>query len=155
MHGLFVATHVGGGAAGLLLGLLAAALPKRAGWHPRAGLGYQGAVALVCVSAFGLIALHPAVWWLGVIAVATEAAAVGGWVYRPSRRPDRVSRHIRFMGASYISLLTAFAVVNIGSPVAWVLPTALGSPVILAATRRAHSTTQSRPSRPLQGTRAS
>ena len=41
------------------------------------------------------------------------------------------------MCGSYISLVTALLVVNWGSPLAWILPTVVGSPLIAVTSRRA------------------
>lgn len=128
--------HVAGGCAGLALGLVALALPKRPGGHPRVGLAYQAAVAVTCVTALVLAGANPSVWWLAPVAAATWAAALRGWVVRRAARPGWVPRHLRLMGGSYIALVTAFLVVNTGGLWAWVLPTVLGSPLLhLAAAR--------------------
>ena len=100
--------------------------------------------AALCLSAVGLAALHPAVWWLGVIGVMTMAAAVGGWWVRRRRFDGWVVWHINLMCGSDISFVTAFFVVNLGlgSVVAWAAPTVVGSPLIARAMIRA---TRARP----------
>lgn len=136
--GLLV-VHILSGSLGLLVGPAAMIAPKRPGWHPRLGLAYQALVAALCVSAVGLAVEKPALWWLGVIAAATWAAALTGWWTRRRRFPGWVLWHIGLMCGSYISLVTAFLVVNLGlaSVVAWVAPTVIGSPLIALATVRA------------------
>jgi hypothetical protein len=128
--------HVAGGSAGLALGLVALALPKRPAGHPRVGAAYQAAVAVTCTTAVALAVVNPSVWWLGLVALATWAAALRGWAVRRSARPGWVSRHLRLMGTSYIALATAFLVVNSSGWWAWVLPTAVGSPLLHLAARR-------------------
>ncbi|MGH3500968.1 MAG: hypothetical protein ACRDQA_08750 [Nocardioidaceae bacterium] len=142
MRELLLAVHIASGAAGLLLGPLSMWARKRPGrgrrhWHRQLGLAYQVAVVGLCASALGLVAVNPSVWWLGVIGIATEAAAVTGWVTRPSRRPDLVAVHVGTMCGSYVSFATAFLVVNSGSLVWWILPTLVGSPLIAWTSRRA------------------
>jgi hypothetical protein len=157
-----LAVHIAAGGAGLLLGPLAMALPKRPGWHPRVGRAYQVAVALLTTSAVGLVVLEPALWWLALIGAATEAAALAGWAVRrralrvlthrkdPSgyvrTRPGWRPLHLRLMCGSYVSLVTAFLVVNVSSPLVWVLPTVIAFPLISLAAKRA-----ARPSRPSIG----
>lgn len=143
MRTALLAVHVLAGTGGLLLAPIALALPKRAGWHPRLGVAYQLMVALVAVSAVEMVRQKPSLWWLGVIAVATEAAAVGGWLARRLARPGWLALHIRLMCGSYISLVTAFVVVTVGpllgaaAPAAWLVPTVVGSPLIGYAVKRA------------------
>lgn len=145
MRTAILAVHVMSGALGLVVGPLAMAARKRplrrgAHWHRRLGLAYQAMVTGLCVSALGLVALKPSLWWLGIIAVATQAAAVVGWVTRPSARPAMLSVHIGAMCGSYISFVTAFLVVNSDGLVWWLLPTVVGSPLIAWTSRRAAST---------------
>jgi hypothetical protein len=135
LHAVLV-LHVAGGCAGLVLGLAAVALPKRPGGHPRVGVAYQAAVAVTCMTAVALVVANPTVWWLGPVAAATWAAALRGWAVRRAARPGWVPRHLRLMGGSYIALVTAFLVVNSSGVWAWLLPTAIGSPLLhLAAAR--------------------
>src|SRR5262249_50710044 len=116
---------------GLLVAPFGLAAPKRRGRHTRLGYVYVAAVSGVCASALGLAALDwSRLWWLAAIALATEAAAIAGLMVGP--RP----LHVSFMCGSYISLVTALLVVNFGGPVAWALPTIIGSPIIAWAARR-------------------
>jgi hypothetical protein len=129
---IFLVIHISSGSLALLTGPVAMTLPKRPGWHPRLGIGYQVLIGLLCTSAIGLAVLTPSLWWLGIIAVATWAAALAGWQVRRRHRPGWLPWHISFMCGSYISLTTALLVVNLGTgaPIAWILPTAIGSPLI-------------------------
>lgn len=138
VHTVLLGVHITAGTIGLLLGPLALAVPKRAGWHPRLGVAYQGAVAVMTASALSLAALAPSrLWWLGPIAVATEAAALAGWAVRRRHSSGWLGWHIRLMCGSYLSFVTAALVVNWASPLAWVLPTAVGTPLIIRAVKRA------------------
>ncbi len=138
VHTILLGVHITAGTIGLLLGPLALAVPKRAGWHPRLGVAYQGAVAVMTASALGLAALAPGrLWGLGLIAVATEAAALAGWAVRRRHSSGWLGWHIRLMCGSYLSFVTAALVVNWASPLAWVLPTAVGTPLIIRTVQRA------------------
>ena len=147
LHDLLLAPHVAAGTAGLLIGPLALAVPKRAGWHTRLGLAHQGATAVMTVTALGLAALEPArLWWLALIALATEAAALAGWRERRRRAPGWLARHVRLMCSSYLAFVTAFLVVNLSTPLAWIVPTVVGSPLIaLAVARTRRPATSPRP----------
>jgi len=138
LHTVLLGVHITAGAIGLLLGPLALAAPKSAGWHPRLGVAYQGAVAMMTVSALGLVALAPGrLWGLGLVAGATEAGALAGWAVRRRHPSGWLGWHIRLMCGSYLSFVTAALVVNWASPLAWVLPTAVGTPLIIRAVQRA------------------
>lgn len=131
--------HIASGSLALVAGPAAMLAPKRRGWHTRAGIGYQVLMALVCASAIGLAALRPALWWLGLIAVATWAVALAGWWMRRRQPRGWLPWHISFMCGSYTSLATAVLVVNagIGNPVAWLLPTVVATPLIARRAFRA------------------
>lgn len=124
--------HITSGSLALLAGPVAMLLPKRHGWHTRLGTGYVVLVALLSVSAIGLVVMKPVLWWLGVIAGATLAAALAGRELRRRHPPGWLPLHVSLMCGSYISLTTALLVVNLGfgSVLAWVLPTVVGTPLI-------------------------
>jgi hypothetical protein len=136
MHTVLLIFHVAAGTTGLILGPVAMLARKRRGRHTRAGLAYQVATAVLAVSAVGLAELNPAVWWLGIIGIATWAAALGGWWARRRRFPGWLPVHIQLMCGSYISFVTAFLVVNWWSPVTWIAPTLVGAPLIARAAYR-------------------
>jgi hypothetical protein len=131
--------HIASGSLALLAGPAAMVVPKRHGWHTRLGTGYVLLTGLLCASAIGLAAMKPALWWLGVIAAATLAAALAGRELRRRHPPGWLPVHISMMCGSYISLTTALLVVNLGrgSVLAWVVPTVVGTPLIAARARRA------------------
>lgn len=137
LHSVLLALHITAGLAGLVLGPVAVAAARHPGHHGLAGVAYQAAVVAVTLTALGLVALAPTrLWGLGVIAVATSAAALAGGEVRRRRRPGWLPVHIRLMGGSYLSLVTAALVVSWSSPLAWILPTMLGAPLIAAAVHR-------------------
>lgn len=137
LHSVLLVLHVTAGAAGLLLGPVAVASRKQSLRHVRIGVAYQVAVAVLAMSALGLVALAPArLWGLGVIAVATTVAALAGGEVRRRRARGWLPVHIRLMGGSYLSLVTAALVVSWSSPLAWILPTVVGAPLIATAVHR-------------------
>jgi hypothetical protein len=130
LHSVLLGVHVAAGITGLLLGPLALVAPKHVR-HARLGVAYQSVVAVMTSSALGLVALAPGrLWALGGIAAATEAAALAGWRVRRRGAPGWLPRHIRLMCGSYLSFVTAALVMNWASPLAWVLPTLIGTPLI-------------------------
>jgi hypothetical protein len=139
---VLLSVHIIVGSLGLAVGPAAMLLPKRRGWHTRLGLAYQGLLAVLCLSAFGLVALVPSVWWLAVIGVATWAAALAGWWVRRRRVRGWLPLHVSFMCGSYVSFVTAFLVNTWGVPLSWILPTVIGSPLIAVAAARAGSRTR-------------
>ncbi len=137
-----LAVHVAAGGAGLVLGPLAMGAAKAPGRHTRAGTAYQAAVAVVAASAVALATLAWArLSTLAVIAVATEAAALAGWWLARRRPAGWLPWHVRLVCGSYVSLVTALLVVNWSSPLAWVAPTIVGSPLIAVAAHRASKAT--------------
>ncbi|HVM41042.1 MAG TPA: hypothetical protein VM618_09735 [Acidimicrobiia bacterium] len=137
-HGL-LALHIAAGVAGLVVGPAVMRAPKRRGRHTRLGRWYQAATAVLCVTAVLLVVFAPDLWWLALIAVATEAAALGGW-WLERRRPAGWTRpHVTLMCGSYISFVTAFLVVNAGFEAwwAWATPTVVGTPWIAVVAERA------------------
>ena len=150
VHDVLLLAHIGAGAAGLALGPIAMASPKRQGLHPRVGIAYQAVVAVLTLSALGLATLDMAeLWWLALIAVLTEAAALSGWWVRRRQFVGWLAWHVRLMCGSYVSLVTAFLVVSWDSPLAWVVPTVIGSPLIAWATARAGQQSPRRIEEPL------
>jgi len=149
LRALLLAAHVSAGCAGLLVGAAALLARKRRGWHVRLGLTYQVVVALMTSTAVVLAATAAVTpWGLVVIAVATEVAAVAGWVVARRRRPGWLPLHVSLTAGSYVSFVTAALMVNWSSPMAWVLPTLVGSPLIARVARRsARHAPGSRPAR--------
>jgi hypothetical protein len=138
MRDILLALHIAAGSLGLVLGSLAMLAPKRPGRHARLGLAYQASTAVLCLTAFVLVAYRPEFWWLGVIAAATWAAALCGWWMARHQPHGWVQWHLNLMCSSYISFVTALLVVNLGlkSLIAWTLPTLIGAPLIARANVR-------------------
>jgi uncharacterized membrane protein len=135
-----LALHVASGSLGLILGPLAMFAQKRPGFHTRAGEVYHWVMLVVCVSAAGLAVLDwSRIWWFLPIAAFSYGNALVGYVAVKRRRPGWLPLHIGGMCGSYIALVTALLVVNVGDrlPVVWFLPTIVGSPLIAWVTREA------------------
>lgn len=135
---VLLAVHVTCGVVGLVLGPFAMWASRRPAAHRPLGTAYQAVVLGLTVTAVGLAVQAPArLWWLGLVAVATEVAALAGWRERRRAAPGWLPRHVRLMCGSYLSFVTAALVVNWPSPLAWVLPTLIGTPLIEVAVQRA------------------
>jgi uncharacterized membrane protein len=133
MRDAVLAVHVAAGTLGLILGPLAMRASKRRGLHTRLGEVYHWVMLAVCVSAVGLAALAwGRLWWFLPIAVFSYANALLGYVAAKRRWRGWVRAHVGGMGGSYIALVTALLVVNLGDrlPVVWFVPTLVGSPII-------------------------
>lgn len=138
-----VGLHVLVGLLCVVAGAIAMLSPKRSGRHPTFGTIYYWGLVAVFVSATGLSVVRWAedhhLFILGLLAF---IAASLGRTARRRRWPGWVRLHIAGMGLSYILLLTAFYVDNGKSlplwkdlpPITyWLLPAAVGSPLILRA----------------------
>ncbi|HEX5542716.1 MAG TPA: hypothetical protein VFX60_14340 [Micromonospora sp.] len=116
---------------------------KNGGLHVLLGRAYALAAAVLCLSAFGLVAYDPVrLMGLAVLGVLT-AGWVGAGVWLARRRPRLGAPgqwriwHLNCMSSSVISFVTAFAVqVADGHLIAWLAPTLIGSPLIAWRTRR-------------------
>ncbi|MBW3641972.1 MAG: hypothetical protein KY447_03575 [Actinobacteria bacterium] len=138
LHTALMGVHIVAGAAGLLLGPLAMTAAVRGSRPSRGAAAYQAAVAVICLTTLGLVALDWRRWWPFVfLAVGTEMAAAGGWWVGRSRRGAWRGRHVRLVCGSYISLVTALFVVTLGSPLAWVMPTVVGTVLVERAANAA------------------
>jgi hypothetical protein len=139
-----LALHVTAGVTSVVSGTLAASARKEPGRHPKAGRVYLYGIAGVAITAWVMAAIRwRADWHLALIATITAGLAVFGWISRV--RPDK-TRHAWGMGGSFIALLTGFYVDNgpqlplwdrLPHLAYWVLPSAVGIPLILRALRRA------------------
>jgi hypothetical protein len=87
---------------------------------------YQAAVAVVTTTAVALSAFDwERLWWLALIAAAVQAAALAGL-----REGLPAAWRVRFLAGTYVGLVTALLVVSWGSPLAWILPTVVGVPLV-------------------------
>jgi uncharacterized membrane protein len=129
-----LAMHIAAGTTGLILGPLAMLATKRRGPHTRLGETYHWVMLAVCLSATALAILDwHRIWWFLPIAAFSYANALLGYLAAKRRRPGWLRRHVRGMGGSYIALVTALLVVNTRAqlPIAWFIPTIIGSPIIV------------------------
>lgn len=132
-----LALHITAGVLALTLGPLALLAARRRGPVNAVATAYHWAVLAVCVSAAALVAAAPGrLWWLLPVAAGSYALALLG--LRTARRPGSRARrlHLHGQGGSYIALVTALLVVSVGSPLSWIAPTLIGSPLITWAIRR-------------------
>src|SRR5258708_1445289 len=142
----FLAVHVLAGLTAVVTGAVAALVRKRSPRHIRAGRWYYRAITVVFVTATVLAAMR---WrqdyYLFLIGAVAFTAATIGYLHRRRRRPGDTG-HIVGMGAAYVAMLTAFYVDNGPHlplwdrlpPLAfWLLPSAIGAPVIARAVIRA------------------
>jgi uncharacterized membrane protein len=142
---IVVGMHVVCGVVGVVAATVAMLSRKGGHLHRRAGRIWLGALAGLCLTA---PVLASADWsHLGVLVVlagVAAAAAVVGFTAARGGRAARV-RHIGGMGASFIAVLTAFYVDNgprlplwdqLPPLALWLLPTAVGLPLVLRAARR-------------------
>lgn len=148
-HDALLVVHVAAGAAGLLLGPSAVIAARRQRWRAQLAVAYQVAILVVASSAVGLAVLAwQRLWWLTLIAVITEAAALGGlWTAR-RRLTGWPAWQMRLLGGSYVALVTALLVVSWGGPLSWILPVVVGTAVIERTTTRARPAAHDRGSVP-------
>lgn len=138
--------HVLAGLTGIVAGAGAALARKRPGRHPQFGRVYLVGLGAVFVTAtvMALIRWRPDAHLFGI---ATVAFGLGlfGWRVRRRHRRGWVRWHAAGMGGSFIALVTGFYVDNgpqlplwdrLPHVAYWVLPSAVGVPLIWRALRR-------------------
>jgi hypothetical protein len=129
--------HIVCGAAAMALGGLA--LWATARRHPSAdalAVAYLWAVLATCATATVLALLDwSRLWWIIPLAVVSSLLALAGYAALRRGGPRWVSAH--GLGGSYIALVTALLVVTAGDIsipaeiVAWIVPIAIGVPLIV------------------------
>ena len=155
----FLAVHVLAGLTAVVTGAIAALVRKGSPRHVRAGRWYYLAITVVFVTATVLAALR---WrqdyYLFIIGAVAFTAATIGYQHRRRHRPGDTG-HIAGMGIAYIAMLTAFYVDNgphlplwdrLPAFMFWLLPTAIGAPIIARAiihARTRHAPLQDAPDR--------
>lgn len=152
---IILALHITLGIAALILGPMSMFSKKRRGVHTRAGEFYHWLVLGTCAGAVALSILDwDRIWWFLPIGLGSYAFALLGYLAAKRRRSGWVRLHIIGQGGSYIALVTAVLVVNwlplfgtrgIHSPLAWTLPTVIGSPLIGWAIARWRRNTPAHP----------
>ena len=149
----FLAVHVLAGLTAVVTGAIAALVRKGSPRHIRAGRWYYRAITVVFATATILAALR---WrqdyYLFIIGAVAFTAATVGYLHRRRHRPGDTG-HIVGMGTAYVAMLTAFYVDNgphlplwnhLPVLAFWLLPSAIGAPVIARAVMHARHVT-SRP----------
>jgi hypothetical protein len=141
-----VAIHVLIGSAAVVSGAVAMLSAKRVGRHPTAGTFYFWCLAALVVTATALAIVRWAEdYHLLILGALAFLAAFLGRRARREQWRGWALYHIPGMGLSYVIMLTAFYVDNGKSlplwdqlpPIAyWVLPAAIGVPLIVRALRR-------------------
>jgi hypothetical protein len=132
-HAAALSVHVGCGATGLVLGPVAMFSAKRKGRHTFAGEAYHWVFLVLFGSAIALAVLNwDQVWWLVPVGAGSYALALLGYLAGKIRWRGWLRSHVTGQGGSYIAMLTALLVVNMGvsSPLPWLVPTVLGTPII-------------------------
>jgi uncharacterized protein (DUF983 family) len=142
----FLAVHVLAGLTAVITGAIAALVRKGSPRHVRAGRWYYRAITVLFATATVLAAMR---WrqdyYLFIIGAVAFTAATIGYQHRRRHRPGDTG-HIVGMGAGYVAMLTAFYVDNgphlplwdhLPVLVFWLLPSAIGAPVIARAVMHA------------------
>lgn len=124
LRSIVLMSHIAAGVAGLLIGpaAIGASLHDRRDTRPVRA--YRLAVTTLTATAVALVALNPGLWPFLLLALGTQVAVL------MSRTVRRLDRHVRLVGGSYVSLVTALLVVSWGSIAAWVLPTVVGTVLV-------------------------
>jgi hypothetical protein len=141
-----LAIHVLAGLTAVATGAIAATARKGSPRHIRAGRWYYRAITVVFVTATILAAMR---WrqdyYLFILGATAYLAATTGYQHRRRHRPGDTG-HIAGMGAAYVVMLTAFYVDNgphlplwdhLPTLTFWLLPSAIGAPIISRAIIRA------------------
>lgn len=141
-----VALHFFAGLGAVVCGAAAMISYKGIGRHPLMGKAYFWCLCVICGSMAILAADRwPADLYLLVIGALAIFSAVVGRRAGHRRMTGWVPWHVSGMGMSYVLMLTAFYVDNgphlpiwdrLPSPVYWLLPTAIGLPLIFRAIRK-------------------
>ncbi len=142
----FLSIHVAAGLTAVLTGAAAALTRKGSRRHIRAGRWFYRAITVVFITATILAAMR---WrqdfYLFILGAVAFTAATAGYQHRRRHRPGDTG-HIAGMGTAYVVMLTAFYVDNgprlplwdrLPTLMFWLLPSAIGAPVIARAIARA------------------
>jgi len=144
-----IAVHVAAGVVAVVCGAGAMLTRKGSRRHRRFGRAYVIALVLLGGTAAVLAGLDWAHrWHLAVLGVAALSSATIGYSAVRLARPARIAVHLTGMGVGYIAMLTAFYVDNgprlplwsLLPPLwLWLLPPAIGVPIIVRAVLRLRS----------------
>jgi hypothetical protein len=141
-----IGLHVGCGIVAVTCGAGAMLTRKGSRRHRRLGRAHLLALTVLGTTAPVLAAVDWAHRWHLVVlgGIALASAATGYYAVHLSR-PPRLLAHLVGMGSGYIAMLTAFYVDNgprlplwdqLPGLALWLLPTAVGAPLIVRAARR-------------------
>jgi hypothetical protein len=145
----FLAVHVLAGLTAVTAGAIAALSRKGSPRHIRAGRWYYWAITVVFATAILAALRWRQDYYLFIIGAVAFTAATIGYQHRRRHRPGDTA-HIAGMGTAYLAMLTAFYVDNgphlplwdhLPTPAFWLLPTAIGAPIIARAISRAKHAT--------------
>ena len=149
------------GLTAVITGAVAALSRKGSPRHIRAGRWFYRAITVVFATATILAAMR---WrqdyYLFIIGAVAFIAATIGYQHRRRHRPGDTG-HIAGMGIAYVAMLTAFYVDNgphlplwdrLPTFAFWLLPSAIGAPIIIRAIARARRTPYESPGPPERGT---
>lgn len=142
---VFVGIHITAGLTSVVTGAVAALSRKGSGRHITFGRIYFGGICTVFATATALAVMR----WredygLFLIGLVAFSLALTGFTARVRHWPGD-GTHIICMGGSYVAMLTAFYVDNgkhlplwdrLPTAVFWVLPSAVGLPLIIRALRK-------------------
>ena len=153
----FLALHVIAGLTAVLTGAIAALARKGSPRHIRAGRWFYRAITVLFATATVLSAMR---WrqdyYLFIIGAVAFTAATIGYQHRRRHRPGDTG-HIAGMGIGYTAMLTAFYVDNgphlplwdrLPVLAFWLLPSAIATPLIARAVRRARHAAHVPPASP-------
>jgi hypothetical protein len=132
MRTAVLVVHVAAGVLAVLLGPVALAGALRGHRVTRAGLGYHGAVAVLCLTAVGLVPFDwSRLWFFIPVAVVTYLFVLYGDRSARSPRPRWFRGVLRGYGGAWIALWTAILIVSVPDhPWTWVVPALVGSAAI-------------------------
>ncbi|MCL4744478.1 MAG: hypothetical protein KJZ83_03585 [Burkholderiaceae bacterium] len=136
--GIVLGLHIACGTGALICGAVSMCARKSRGLHSAAGETYHWLFAGILVSGCTLAFLDwQRLWWFVPVAAFSYAFALLGYLSAKLRWKNWLRHHLAGQGGSYISMITAVLVVNVGvgSWWAWVLPTIVGTPLIAWVTR--------------------
>jgi uncharacterized membrane protein len=142
---VFVGMHVAAGLTCVVAGAVAALSRKGGGRHTAAGKVYFAGITVVFATATALAVMR----WredygFFLIGLTAFSLALTGFLARERHWPGDTA-HITGMGGSYVAMLTAFYVDNgkhlplwdrLPTATFWVLPSAVGVPLIVRAVRK-------------------
>ncbi|HET7579984.1 MAG TPA: DUF2306 domain-containing protein [Bacillales bacterium] len=149
LYQFLLIVHIIAGSICLVVGLCAALFKKRRGKHTRFGQSYHWFYVVVFLTAVVMAIMHwEQIAFLFYIALFSYSFACLGYLAAKIRWANWIKAHIIGMLGSYIGIVTAVLVTN-GShlsvfsewPVGlfWILPTIIGSPIIVMVSRRFRS----------------